>query len=152
MPGILAEHLGELVGFDRRQGGRGPRAVSAEAVSQATGHGQVARTPWAFAYRRPPARAEVDRVQAADERRDRPDIALDEVSDEIQARHVRRGWKADRVRADRSDVDPDVAGLLGDVATGVTDGVDERRLVTWGRQEGITPTVPRRTRVSAAAG
>ena len=55
----LAERVGDLVGRDRAQLRRRPRAVRAEAIGERPGDREVARGAGPLAQRRKPARAEV---------------------------------------------------------------------------------------------
>src|SRR5262249_54001341 len=65
--GVLAEGGGNLRCVDHLQLGGRPRSGGAEALGHPGGDREVAAPPRSLADRRPPARAEVDRVETDDE-------------------------------------------------------------------------------------
>ncbi len=103
--GILAEDAGDLGRPEMGQPVGRPGALLAEALRQAGRDRQVAAVAGTLADRRPPARAEVDRVEADDECGPRLAIALDQVRRRVRwwklgGRRERRGVCLDLVPGD----------------------------------------------------
>src|SRR5262249_39307870 len=118
--GVLAEGGGDRAGIETGQLRRGPGAALAEAAGETGGDGEEAAVAGALADRRPPAGAEVDRVEA-----DREGGALLAAGAGDRRRRVgallggsRRGLELRRVGVNRPLLDVDVAGAAGHPGAG----------------------------------
>ena len=125
--GVLAEDLRDLVGAHRAQLRFGHGPSGAEAVGETPGDGEVARHrdpvgAAALAQRGEPARAEVDRVEGEDVRRDVGGIAFEVVALGV---HLRERPGVERL--ERVEVDAHRAGVRGDLRARGADLVGKAR-------------------------
>jgi hypothetical protein len=126
MVGVLADHLGDLGGVELDQLPRRPGSCPAEALGDSGGDREVAAAGGPLADRRPPAGAEIDRVEADGEGGASLAIAVEQFRLRVWIGEALGGREGRRIPLDRHLLDPHRARPLRDPGAGRADFVRHR--------------------------